>query len=53
MWNFITEHWVAITLVVSEVLAFVPGKAKGVVQTIVKVVDLLISTKNTNSLPKK
>lgn len=46
MWKFIVDHWVLITLVVSEGLPFLPTKASGIVQGLINILgDIILKVK--------
>ena len=45
MWNFIVNHWVFISLVISELLAFIPAKYNGIAQVVFKVLEAIFSKK--------
>lgn len=40
--QFISDNWIAISLVVSEVLALTPTKYNGIIQSIIKVVGVIL-----------
>lgn len=44
--TWIQDHWVVIALVASEAMAFIPGKAKGIVQSAFKVLGKIFSKSN-------
>jgi hypothetical protein len=44
--QWITDHWVIIVAVVSEVLAFVPAKWNGIAQSILKIGGLIFGKKD-------
>ena len=43
MWTWVQDHWVIIIAIVSEVLPFIPGKANGIVQSIVSILSKIIN----------
>ena len=49
--SFITEHRTGIALIITEVLAFIPGKYKGIAQSILRIGSAL--NEETNKIPSK
>lgn len=49
--SFISEHWTGIALIITEVLAFIPGKYKGIAQSILRIGSAL--NEETNKTPTK
>ena len=45
MFDFIQENWVIISLVASELLAFVPSKFNGLAQSAFKIVSIIFGKK--------
>lgn len=50
MLNFIIEHWVIVSLILSELLAFIPAKYNGIAQICFKVVNLIFQKKENTAI---
>jgi hypothetical protein len=48
-YTFLVAHWAAIGLTVSEIMALLPGKYSGIVQTVLKIIGYFIPK---NTVPK-
>lgn len=45
MKNFLIENWAIIALVASEAMALLPTKAKGIVQTVIRIGGIIFKKK--------
>lgn len=46
VWDFITQNWVWIPLVISEVAALLPSKFNGIIQSILKIGGIIFKKRN-------